>query len=175
MLILILIFNFQKFWYWFWYWVLENFDFDIDFDIEETFWRILILILILRTKFQKILILILNENLILSHVCGVDVFGCARGSGYKELLSCWDSGVSKQFWKREHCGDKGKWLLKWIFIPLNSSRVYLLVTTHKAIPGQTSNVCFWQKHFLNLQIPFEVFCILCRHLAAVVAENISRA
>ena len=69
------------FWFWYWFWIIQNFDIDfdiengknfdidIDFDIEEFFWRILILILILKTHFQKILILILNENFILSHVC----------------------------------------------------------------------------------------------------------
>ena len=59
----------QKFWYWFWYWGWENFNIDIVFDIEEIVQRILILILILKTKFLKILILILNKNLILCHVC----------------------------------------------------------------------------------------------------------
>ena len=41
----------------------------VNFDIEEIVRKILILIWLLKTKFLKILILILNKNLILCHVC----------------------------------------------------------------------------------------------------------
>ena len=67
-------------WYWYWIYILENIDLDldiafgknigldIDLDLECFSGTILILILILKMKFQKILIMILNHNLILSHL-----------------------------------------------------------------------------------------------------------
>ena len=79
--------NILEYWSWscYWFWLLMNIDIgidigiqtntdiDIDLDLDFLEGKLLISIFILKKKFWKILILILNKNLILCHVWSGDV------------------------------------------------------------------------------------------------------
>ena len=75
--------NILEYWPWSWYWLLvlvnidigidigiqQDIDIDLDIDLDFSGGKLLISILILKKKFWKLLILILNKNFILSHLC----------------------------------------------------------------------------------------------------------
>ena len=89
--------NILKYWYRYWYWfcflgdidldidigIKKNIDLDIDLDLDFLGGKLLISILILKFLFWKILILILIQNLILSHLCCNSSIQSAGATGCK--------------------------------------------------------------------------------------------